>query len=465
MGIPRPQGSRKNRPRGTDRPVTPLTSRELTRLYLTDGLSIATIARRQGVSTHLIRTWLAEAGIPFRPAGGRRGVIRPARWRKPVPPTAELGESYLLRRVGRRELAAHYRVHPSTLARWLTEAGLPTRLPPPAGTLSEAETVALYRREALPAAEIARRAGVSATRVLRVLHAAGIPVERSRQAAAVRAAAAARRTALPPLPAADGDWAEARYRDDGWSHRRIAEALDVTRERVSRELARRQLPPRPRPVPGRAARLEAPVEEVRRLYVDSQWAAEDVGAILDLPGPVVLRTGHAHGIPIRQGGYPVVSATVELIDGLYADAEIAAVLDQHRVPQRPPGGGIAERFPEPVPLTPNLLTDLYTGAGCSSPQIELLTGESQVIVRDRMHRWGIPFRQKHMSPALMRLRAAARARFLAGVLASYREHGSTAKVAAEYGCAPETVRRWITAAGGHVPGRGRWARRPPASSR
>ena len=211
--------------------------------------------------------------------------------------------------------------------------------------------------------------------------------------------------------------------------------------------------------PGRAARQEAPVAEVRRLYVDSEWSAEDVGAILDLPGRIVLRTGHAHGLPIRQGGRPSVSATVELIDGLYADEEIAAVLDRHQVPRRPAGGGIAERFPEPVPLTPGLLADLYTRAGCSSPQIEVLTGQPQIIVRNRMQQWGIPFRAEHLPPALLRLREVARARFLAGVLASYREHGSTTKVAAEYGCAPDTIRRWITAAGGQVPGRGRWPRR------
>jgi hypothetical protein len=110
-----------------------------------------------GVSVHLIRTWLAEAGIAIRPAGGRRGVIRPAAWRNSVPAAGELRELYLARRLGRRELAELYQVHPSTVSRWLPEAGLPARLPP-AGTLTEAEVVALYVREEIPAAEIARRA-------------------------------------------------------------------------------------------------------------------------------------------------------------------------------------------------------------------------------------------------------------------------------------------------------------------
>jgi hypothetical protein len=136
-----------------------------------------------------------------------------------------------------------------------------------------------------------------------------------------------------------------------------------------------------------------------------------------LPGQIVLRTGHAHGVPIRQGGRPAVSATVALIDALYADEQVSAVLDRHAVPRRAPGGDIADRFPEPVPLTPALLRELYTVAGCSSNQIELLTGQSQVVVRDSMHRHGIPFRAEHKSPALRRLRAAARAEFLAAMAA------------------------------------------------
>ena len=101
-GIPRPAGSLKNRPRGADRPLTPPTPDELRRLYLTDGLSIATIAGRLGVGAHLVRMWLADAGIPTRPAGGRRGMTRPAPRRKPVPPADELRELLLVQRLGRQ---------------------------------------------------------------------------------------------------------------------------------------------------------------------------------------------------------------------------------------------------------------------------------------------------------------------------------------------------------------------------
>jgi hypothetical protein len=89
------------------------------------------------------------------------------------------------------------------------------------------------------------------------------------------------------------------------------------------------------------------------------------------------------------------------------------VLDRHAVPRRPAGGDIAVRFPDPVPLTAQLLDELYHGAGCSSSQIELLTGQPQVVVRAWMHRLQIALRPEHMSPALLRLRAAARQDFLA----------------------------------------------------
>ena len=64
-----------------------------------------------------------------------------------------------------------------------------------------------------------------------------------------------------------------------------------------------------------------------------------------------------------------------------------------------------------------------------------------------------------MSPALLRLRAAARDQFLAAAVADYRDFGSTRVVADRHNCAPDTVRRWLAAAGVAVPGRGQWPRR------
>ena len=128
-----------------------------------------------------------------------------------------------------------------------------------------------------------------------------------------------------------------------------------------------------------------------------------MAAQLDAGIHVVLRTGHAHGVPIRQGGggSPAVTAAVAVIDGLYRDQQVSEVLDRHAVPRRPAGGDIAVRFPDPVPLSAHLLDELYHGAGCSSTQIELLNGQPQVVVRAGMRRLGIALRPEHMSPALL----------------------------------------------------------------
>ncbi len=131
------------------------------------------------------------------------------------------------------------------------------------------------------------------------------------------------------------------------------------------------------------------------------------------------------------------------------------------MPRRPAGGDIAVRFPDPVPLTTQLLDELHHDAGCSSGQIELLTGQPQIVVRANMHRLGIALRPEHMSPALLRLRAAARQDFLAQVAAEYRACGSTAEVAKLHDCATNTVLRWLAQTGVTVPGRGQWTRKKP----
>lgn len=463
-GLTPPSASLKNRPRGAPTPMQRPTTERLQQLYARDGLSITAVAERLHSTAHLVRTWLLEDAIPIRPAGGRRGASRPGRVRKPAPPTAELRRLREQERLSLNELAARYRVHPQTVSRWLHAANLPGHLPPAGPTVTDAEIAEMYQAEPVPAAEIARRLGISTTRALKALEREGVEVDPARQASAVRATNARRRGTVPSLPAEQADLAVRYYREEGWSYRMIGEHLGVSAAKVRAELRRRGIPAhqhRPQGQGSRASRTEASVEKVRQLYVESEWSAQDVAAQLDSSIHVVLRTGHAHGVPIRQGGggRPAVTSTVAVIDSLYRDEQVSEVLDRHAVPRRPPGGGIAVRFPEPVPLTAQLLDELYHGAGCSSSQIELLTGQSQIVVRATMRRLGIELRPEHMSPALLRLRAAARQDFLAQVAAEYRACGSTADVARLHDCATTTVLRWLSQAGVTVPGRGQWLRR------
>ncbi len=458
-GVTAPKGTTKNRPRGAPQPVAPPERDTLLDLYVTQDLSLARTAARLGATIHLVRTWLGEAGIPLRPAVGRPGVPHAVPRRKPPPPADELRALRERDRLSRDDLARRYGVHPQTISTWLAEAGLPGRLPPRPALIPDTEMIRLYQQDGLTAVEIARRAGVPDSRVLRVLHAAEVPIDPTRQAAAVRNAMALRPKA-PALPPADGDWAEARYRDDHWSCNRIADALGCPITRVRSELRARHVPILQPVRAERGNRQQAPVEDLQRLYVESERPAVEVGAILGVPTRVVYRTGHANGLPIRQGGHPIVSATIRLINGLYHDELVTAVLDKYDVPRRPPIGDIAERFPVPVPLTAGLLTDLYVEAGCSTPQIELLTGQPHTVVQHWLHAWGIPVREQGFSPALYRLRATAREQFLAEIVTRYRETGSTVTIAKEYGCATDTVRRWLAAAGVRVPGRGHWPRHP-----
>jgi hypothetical protein len=178
--------------------------------------------------------------------------------------------------------------------------------------VSDAQVAAIYWAEPIAAAEIARRLGISTHRALAALHREAVEIDPGRQAAAARAASA-RRGRVPSLPADQAEQAVRYYRDEGWSYWMIGEHLGVSAAKVRAELRHRGVPVHHRQLVGpgsRAARTEAPVDQLRKLYVESEWSAADVAAQLDSTINVVLRTGHAHGVPIRQGGggSPAVTA-------------------------------------------------------------------------------------------------------------------------------------------------------------
>ncbi len=154
-GLTPPSASLTNRPRGALRPVQRPTTDRLLQLYAQDGLSITAVAEQLNATTHLVRTWLLEDNIPIRPGGGRLGARRPGRVLKPPPPAAELRRLREHERLSRGELAARYRVHPQTVSKWLTAAGLPGTLPPAGPVVSDAQIAALYRAEPISASEIA----------------------------------------------------------------------------------------------------------------------------------------------------------------------------------------------------------------------------------------------------------------------------------------------------------------------
>ncbi|MDQ2875916.1 MAG: hypothetical protein M3Y33_14455, partial [Actinomycetota bacterium] len=158
----------------------------------------------------------------------------------------------------------------------------------------------------------------------------------------------------------------------------------------------------------REDRRTLPAGSLRALYTADGLSADDVGRKLNASRKIVLRTAHELGLPVRSGGAVEQPGPdeIRLIEALYGDELIAAVLARHGIRPAPAGGPIWQRFPQPVPLTPQLVTDLYWDCGTGLDHIELLTGQPAETVRGFMRRAGIGIRHPGgRSPFLRRWRA------------------------------------------------------------
>jgi len=76
----------------------------------------------------------------------------------------------------------------------------------------------------------------------------------------------------------------------------------------------------------------------------------------------------------------------------YDDAEVTALLRRLGLPRRRTPGPLAERFPEPIRPSVELLRDAYEQVGLAAGHIELLTGQPAGQVLDALHRAGIAVR-------------------------------------------------------------------------
>lgn len=417
-GIPLRKGRLKNRRRGQRDVLQPADARTLTRLYVEEERSVNDIARELGATVHLVRMWMDEAGVTRRRGGNRAGRPHPVRVRHQPPPADELRRLRLQEAVSGVALAARYGVHVETLRGWLRDAEVPTgQVQRP---LCGDEVVRLYESGASMRV-VADQLGTSEQRVSHALHDAGVTIDRAARCRRASAARAERHRAEVALNSRDGRWAERRFVDDEWPMSRIAASLGLPVAAVRRHLEAQGVPVVRHAYPGRRDRRTAPVTEVQRLYVEQTRPAVEVGAALGVTGWTVLRTGHAHGIPIRSG-HPVIPAAVRVIGALYDDPEVKAVLDKHGVDHRPPPGNLAARFPVRVALTHELVHDLYEGAGCSTTHVELLTGQPAGVVKKRMRAWGLPLRDG-LSPALRRFRAETRRELLAAAVRSTASAG------------------------------------------
>jgi len=84
---------------------------------------------------------------------------------------------------------------------------------------------------------------------------------------------------------------------------------------------------------------------------------------------------------------------IELLEALYADAAVRAVLERHGVSIAPLSGPSWQRFPVVSSLTAGLVAELHSGCGLAPPPIELLTGRPAATVATVLRTSGVPLRE------------------------------------------------------------------------
>ena len=260
----------------------------------------------------------------------------------------------------------------------------------------------LYVCQGLFTYAIGEITGLDRQRVSRMLRRAGIPL-RPRGAGRLRPV---RRDDPPDLPRILADL----YQAGRLSSPQIAALTDVPERTVRDRLRRYGIDIRTRGGWNREDRQLVPTETLEDLYTQLGLTADQVGSRLGVSRSTVLRSAHALGVPVRTGGAIAVPGPeeIELVDALYDDPLISAVLVANGIAEVPPGAPIWQRFPRPVPLTTPLVKDLYWRCGAGLAHIELVTGQPAMTVRGFMRRAGIPLRHPGgRTPFMRRWRSAS----------------------------------------------------------
>lgn len=303
------------------------------------------------------------------------------------------------------------------LDRDLVPAGTPSDGVPPCRYCHEGQETApagdvpapawlahLYLCRGLSTYGIGEVTGLDRQRVTRALRKAGVPL-RPRGAGRLRPL---RRDDPPGLPRILAELYEA----GRLGSPQIAALTGIPARTVRDRLHRYGFTVRTSGGWNREDRRMVPAEVLDELYTRLGLTADEVGRRLGTSRNTVLRSAHALGVPVRAGGAVPVQGPeeIELVEALYGDPLVAAVLDARGVQRVPPGAPLWKRFPDPVPLTVPLVKDLYWGCGAGLAHIELLTGQPSMTVRGFMRRAGVPLRHPGgRTPFLRRWRESRQA--------------------------------------------------------
>jgi hypothetical protein len=263
----------------------------------------------------------------------------------------------------------------------------------------------LYLCTGLSTYRIAQLTGLDRQRVTRRLRRAGVPLR-------PRGAGGSRPQARRPDPPEMAAMLTELYVTQRLSTPEIGRLLGIPERRVRDRLRRYGIPARTRGGWQREDRRSLPTETLHQLYQVLGLSADDVGRKLDASRKIVLRTAHDLGMPVRASAATAATRPgpdeIQLIDALYADGLVRATLAEHGIAGVPAGGPIWQRFPQPVPLTRQLVTGLYWGCGIGLHHVELVTGQPAHTVRGFMRRARIPVRDPGgQSPFLRRWRLVA----------------------------------------------------------
>ena len=350
---------------------------QLRRLYVDEQWTTYQIADRVGMSPPQVWQMLTRAGVRMR----QRGV-------QPRLAEKDLRRWYEDEGLSTVEIARRTGMSSSGVHSALVRAGVPRRpLGGPELAVDDQTLERLYVAERVELEELAARFKVAPWAVRRRLREAGI----------VRPAGT-RPGGDRPMP--PHNELERHYVDERATLSELAARYEVAAPTVRRWLEAFGITVRPQPSSAGVRPTTAPAlsrDELGELYVAQGLTAAQIARQLGVSKNIVTTALHAQRIPVRPPG-PSRRLPVVLLDALYDDPMVTAVLDRYGIHRQPQAGLLRERWPVPAPLSEEALQGLYITVGLSVNHISLLTGHQPAGIRHRLQQAGLSTRRGSRSP-------------------------------------------------------------------